>query len=340
LTAVVSENGFLLSARSMSDRLFALRLFARVARKGSFSAAGRELNIPQSTASRTIATLEREIGVALLVRTTRAVTLTDAGLDFLARIEAVLAELDDAEHAARGTEEMRGILRIGLATTFAVREVISRLSDFMSRHPALRIDLMMEDEREDLVVEGVDVALRFGPLPNSTATVRKILAWPRVLAASRAYLDKAGVPLTPTDLAQHAIILGPASLGGHWSFRNSDTATAFQVEGKLTITASLGAIAAAVEGLGIVLTPLGACRRELEGGELVRLLPEWDAGTVELNAVYASGRAAKPSARAFVEYLIAALHANEPPPSGPPSIGEKPRPSSRKALPGDAKYES
>src|SRR3954453_24052040 len=96
--AVVSQNGFQLSTLARSDRLFALRLFARVARKGSFSAAGRELNIPRSTASRTIATLEREIAVALLVRTTRAVTLTDAGLDFLARIEAVLAELDDAEH--------------------------------------------------------------------------------------------------------------------------------------------------------------------------------------------------------------------------------------------------
>jgi DNA-binding transcriptional LysR family regulator len=95
----------------------------------------------------------------------------------------------------------------------------------------------------------------------------------------------------------------------------------------LTIRASLGAIAAAVEGLGIVMTPLGACRRELERGELVRLLPEWDAGTVELNAVYASGRAAKPSARAFVDFLIAALHETEPSPSSPPSIGEKPRPS-------------
>ena len=145
LAPVVSQNGFQLSTHAMSDRLFALRLFARVARKGSFSAAGRELNIPQSTASRTIATLEREIGVALFVRTTRAVTLTDAGLDFLARIESVLAELDEAEHAARGTGEMRGILRIGLATNFAVREVISRLSDFMSRHPALRIELMMGD---------------------------------------------------------------------------------------------------------------------------------------------------------------------------------------------------
>jgi DNA-binding transcriptional LysR family regulator len=248
----------------MSDRLFALRLFVRVARKGSFSAAGRELSIPQSTASRTIATLEREIGVALFVRTTRAVMLTNAGLDYLARIESVLAELDEAEYAARGTGELRGILRIGLAPNFAVREVIPRLSDFMSRHPALRIELMMADQREDLVAEGVDVALRFGPLSDSTATVRRILEWPRVLAASRAYLDKAGIPLAPTDLAQHAIILGPASLSGHWSFRKGDTVTSFQVEGKLRISAGLGAIAAAVEGLGIVMAPFGACRWELE----------------------------------------------------------------------------
>jgi DNA-binding transcriptional LysR family regulator len=168
----------------------------------------------------------------------------------------------------------------------------------MSRHPTLQIDLMMGDQREDLVAEGVDVALRFGPLPDSTATVRRILVWPRVLSASRAYLDRAGAPLTPADLPRHAIILGPASLSGHWSFRKGDTATSFQVEGKLTIRASLGAVAAAVEGLGIVMTPLGASRRELERGELVRLLPEWDAGAVELNAVYVSGRAAKQSARA------------------------------------------
>lgn len=119
-------------------------------------------------------------------------------------------------------------------------------------------------------------------------------------------LPSQGRPLTPTDLGQQAIILGPAGLSGHWSFRKGDTATSFQVEGKLMIRASLGAIAAAVEGLGIVMTPLGACRRELERGELVRLLPEWDAGTVELNAIYASGRAAKPSARTFVDYLISA----------------------------------
>src|SRR5262249_60019127 len=112
-----------------------------------------------------------------------------------------------------------------------------------------------------------------------------------------------------------AIILGPGSLSGQWSFRKGDTATSLQVEGKLTIGASLGAIAAAVKGLGIVMTQFGACRWELERGELIRLLPEWDAGTVELNAVYASGRAAKPAARAFVDYLITALRETEPTPS-------------------------
>ena len=310
----------------MSDRLFALRLFARVARKGSFSAAGRELNIPQSTASRTIATLEREIGVALFVRTTRAVTLTEAGLDFLARIEAVLAELDEAEHAARGTGELRGRLRIGLSTNFAIREVIPRLSVFMNQHPALRIDLMIGDQRQDLVTEGVDVALRFGPLTDSTATARIIRSWPRVLAASRAYLDKASTPGAPADLPHHAIILGPGSLGGQWSFRKGGTTTSFLVEGRLTAWASEGAIAAAVEGLGILMVPYGSCRRELERGELIRVLPDWDAGTVELNAVFASGRAAKPSARAFVDYLIEALREDEPA-SGRLSIDIKWRPS-------------
>lgn len=249
----------------MSDRLFALRLFARVARMGSFSAAGRELNIPQSTASRTIATLEQEIGVALLVRTTRAVTLTDAGLDFLARIEPILDDLDEAEHAVRGTGELRGTLRIGLSSNFGLREVIPRLSTFMDRHPALRIDLMMEDQRQDLVTEGVDVALRFGPLTNSTATARKIMTSPRILAASHAYLDKTGSPDTPDDLHQHSIILGPGSIRGHWSFRKDDATASCQVEGRLSVRGSEGAVAAAAQGLGIVMVPLSLCRSKLSG---------------------------------------------------------------------------
>jgi DNA-binding transcriptional LysR family regulator len=310
----------------MSDRLSALRLFVRVARLGSFSAAGRELNIPQSTASRTIATLERQIGVALLVRTTRAVTLSDAGVDFLARIEAILAGLDEAEHVARGTGELRGILRIGLSTNFALREVIPRLPVFMDRHPALRVDLMMEDQRQDLVTEGVDVAFRFGLLTDSTATARKILVTPRILAASRAYLDKAGSPETPDDLHHHTIILGPGSIRGRWSFRKDDRTASCQVEGRMSVRGSEGAVTAAAHGLGIVMAPLSLCRREIGSGALLRLLPDWDAGTVELNALFAGGRAAKPSARAFVDYLIKALCGDETEASGQALIGGGPRP--------------
>src|SRR5207253_2393943 len=198
-----------------------------------------------------------------------------AGSDFLARIEPVLAELDEAEHAARGTGELRGILRIGLGTNFAVREIIPRLAAFMSRHSALQIDLMMSDQRQDLVAEGVDLAFRFGALPDSTATARRVLSWPRVLAAARAYLDKAGVPGTPADLPQHAIILGPGSLGGHWSFRKDDGATSFQVEGRLIVRASEGAIAAAVAGLGILMAPLVACRRDVDMRTRSRSAESW-----------------------------------------------------------------
>jgi DNA-binding transcriptional LysR family regulator len=114
----------------MSDRLFALRLFARVAHTGNFSRGGRELGLSEPSASRIVAALEREVGAALLTRTTRGVTLTEAGADYLTRIEPLLAALEEADHAARGTGELRGTLRVALSSSFGVREVIPRLPAF------------------------------------------------------------------------------------------------------------------------------------------------------------------------------------------------------------------
>src|SRR5882672_6236994 len=153
----------------MSDRLSALRLFARVARTGNFSRAGRELGFSQPSASRIVAQLERELGAALLTRTTRGVRLTEAGVDYLARIEPLLAALEEADHAARGSGELRGTLRVALSSNFGVRDVIPRLPAFMQRHPALRIDLLVDVRHHDLVGEGVDLALRLGVLKDSTA---------------------------------------------------------------------------------------------------------------------------------------------------------------------------
>lgn len=292
----------------MNDRLFALRLFTRVARTGSFSRAGREFGLSQPSASRIIAALERDVGAVLLTRTTRAVALTEAGTDYLARIEPLLAELEEADHAARGTGEIRGLLRVGLSSSFAMREVIPRLPAFLQRHLALRIDLLMSDQRQHLLSEGVDVALRFGVLTDSSATAHRLGVVQRVLVASPAYLQRAGAPQVPADLADHCIVIGPAGVGlDGWTFRRDGRAQTIRVEARLTCNMNEGAVAAAVAGLGIVSTGHWGCRAELKSGALVRLLADWQMDSAEVHALFPAGRSAKPSARAFAGYLAKEL---------------------------------
>lgn len=289
----------------MTDRLNALKLFARVAHAGSFSRAGRELGMSQPSVSRVIAALEQEVGAGLLTRTTRALTLTEAGADYLARIEPILAALEEADYAARGTGELRGVLRVALSSSFAVREAIPRLPAFMALHPALRIELLMSDQYQDLVSAGADVALRFGALADSSATARRLCAFERVLVASPAYLARAGAPRMPDDLAGHAVIAGPS--GVHWHFERDGRALSVRVEGQLGISINEGAVAAAVAGLGITATAILGCRAELESGALTRVLEGWRMAPVELHAVFPAGRAVKPAARALAAHLATGL---------------------------------
>jgi DNA-binding transcriptional LysR family regulator len=287
----------------MSDRIAALRLFVRVARLGGFSAAGREAGLPQSTVSRRIGELERAIGARLLTRTTRAVSLTDAGAEYMTRIEAVLEALDEADEVAHGTRELRGWLRVAAGTSLGGREIVPLLPDFMRLHPNLSIDLVLDDRRQDLITEGIDVALRLGTLPDSTATARLIRSWPRILVASPAYLANVGHPHLPGDLERHALVLAPTGAGAPLTFRRGAEIQSIRVGGRLRVRASEGAIAAGVAGLGIVFASPAACRRELESGALVRILGDWDLGSVALHAIFPAGRATKRSARAFVDCL-------------------------------------
>ena len=292
----------------MTDRLLALRIFVRTAHSGSFSRAGRELGLSQPSVSRILAQLEKEVGAALLVRTTRAVTLTEPGADYLARVEPLLSALEEADHAARGAGELRGVLRVALSHSFGMREVIPRLPSFMERHPALRIDLAINDARRDLVADGIDVALRLGPLPNSRAVARKLAEAPRLLAASPAYLERRGRPRNPGDLAAHAVIIGPGGAGPNaWSFTKDGRRASVRVEGRLTTAANEGAVAGAVAGLGITLNSLWGCRAELQRGDLTRVMEDWTMDPVQLHALFPAGRAASPAARAFIDYLAPLL---------------------------------
>src|SRR5882757_5867721 len=159
----------------MNDRFLALQLFVRVARAGSFSVVARETGYSQPSVSRIVSELEKQVGVSLLTRTTRAVTLTEAGSEYLARAQSILAELEEADHAARGTGELRGILRVAMSSSMAARTVLPRLARFTTPHPALRVEFVLTDERQDLVTDAIDIAVRIGPLADSTGAVaRKI----------------------------------------------------------------------------------------------------------------------------------------------------------------------
>src|SRR3981081_2864441 len=215
-----------LYASCMSDRLQELTAFVRAGETGSFSRVARELGVSQPSISRLVASLEARLGVKLLLRTTRHVTLTDAGRMFLERARQILGELDDAENAARGLDSLRGTLRVALSGAFGIRKVIPRLPGFTTHHPKLSIDLLMSDRTEDLIAEGADMALRLGPLAHSGFGARLLGKAARLAVASPGYLARRGTPQTPADLARHDCILGPGLSGrAGWRFTRSGRAT-------------------------------------------------------------------------------------------------------------------
>ena len=293
----------------MTDHLSALRLFVQVAHRRSFSAAARDLDIPQPTASRLISQLEQQIGKRLFNRTTRTVALTRVGEDFLARIEPILADLDEAEHAVRGAERLPGLLRVGLSS-LAVRAVAPALPRFVEQHPELKVELIMEENRRHAFAERVDLALRFGVIQDSGAIIHHLGAWPSIVAASPDYLAKAPPLAVPADIENHTVIVGPGQMERPWRFTNAERTLVVRPFPRLSVSAHEVGIALALAGMGILGTTIGACRRELREGSLVRVLPDWSLGRVELNAVLTPGQTVKPSARALLDFLVAELSAD------------------------------
>jgi len=170
-------------------------------------------------------------------------------------VETALAALDEAEQAARGTGELRGVLRVAASSSFTERALIPRLDEFLVRNPKLRMVLLVNDQRQALVTEGVDVAFRFGSLDDSAATARRLGSIERVLVGSPAYLRRAGRPKAPADLKSHAIIEGPIGTDG-WTFEKDGRRISLRLEGRVVVSANESAVAAAVTGLGIATTSI------------------------------------------------------------------------------------
>ena len=291
--------------------IFALRLYTRVARLGSFSAAARECGLSQSQASRIVADLEADLGTRLLSRSTRAVVPTEAGAEFLVRIETILGALDEAEYSVRGGGDLRGLVRLSTPTSFGIRTVIPHLAAFTAKHPDLHIQFLLEDSRRDLVRDAVDVAIRLGRLVDSSATAQLVARIPRVIVAAPTYLEHAGTPATPTELTNHRIVGGSAAaVPTAWAFARDGEKVTIDLQPHFSTNENEGAVAAAAAGLGITSTSEWACQRELGNGSLVRLLTDWKTADIPVHAYFPMGSATRAAARALVDHLAAQFHEN------------------------------
>ncbi|VVP22418.1 LysR family transcriptional regulator [Pseudomonas fluorescens] len=286
------------------DRLGAMETFVYVVETGSFSAAARRLNIGQPAVSKTIAQLESRLAVRLLLRSTRGLTPTEAGLAFFERAKRALEEADEADNAARGAAGgLTGNLRICAAVTFGRMHIVPHLGPFLEQNPALNIDLMLDDRNVNLVEEGVDIALRMGTLSDSGLTARKISECRRVVLGTPAYFEKYGEPTCPADLSKHQAIV--YTLGGHanWLFNKAGEEQSVNINGRIRISAAEGLRAAVLSHQGLTMASEWMFAPELANGAVREVMSEWTLPNQDLWAVFPTGRMASAKARAFVEYV-------------------------------------
>jgi DNA-binding transcriptional LysR family regulator len=292
------------------DRFEQLSAFVEVARWQSFAQAARHLDRHVSAVSRAVAALENRLGVRLLQRTTRRVMLSDAGRGYFKRCEALLSEFDGADAEVREvTAALRGTLRVSVATGAGLTIFAPMVSEFLTAHPELNLDLQLSNRFVDLVEEGYDLALRVGALAQDSRLVaRRLGTNRRVLVASPAYLERHGSPHTAQQLRGHSCLVfesGPRPQ--RWELERGQTRTALEVSGPLRSNNALALRIACLGGAGIGLLPDFVTRADVEDGALRRVLPQWAAAEQGIYAVYPSARFIPAKVRVFVEFVAARL---------------------------------
>jgi DNA-binding transcriptional LysR family regulator len=293
------------------DRLAAMEAFVLVVDTGSFSAAARRLKVGQPAVSKLVAQLEERLGVKLLVRTTRGLTATEAGLKYYERARRSIEEADEAESAARGAgSDLTGRLRICGAVTFARIHLMPRLPDFLARHPELEMEVVLDDRNIDLVQEGIDVALRMGRLSDSSLTARRIASGRHVVVGTPAYFERTGKPTAPGDLAAHQAVIYDREAGGQdWTFQRDDAEIAVTLKGRLRVSAAEGVRAAVLANAGIAVASEWMFSPEIADRTVQMVLQDWELPRIDLWAVFPAGRTATTKARTFTQFVQEVMRA-------------------------------
>ncbi|EZP31609.1 LysR family transcriptional regulator [Pseudomonas sp. RIT288] len=289
------------------NKLELLRTFVRVSELSSFTLAGENLGLPRSTVSEHVQALEALLGTRLLQRTTRKVQATQDGLVLYERSKDLLSHMDEIEGLFRQDEaSLTGRIRVDMPNILARRVVMPRLPQFMDRHPNLELEISSTDRRVDLLSEGFDCVLRVGAQPDQSVVARHLCDLPMINCASPAYLERHGVPQTLEDLVQHRLVhyvgvLGSRSEG--FVYEEAGQIRRVPMAGSVTVNSTDAYESACLGGFGIVQVPNTGLRSYLQTGELVTVLPQYNAPAMAVSLLYARQRHLPLRVRVFMEWL-------------------------------------
>jgi DNA-binding transcriptional LysR family regulator len=291
------------------DRFHELKAFVAVVEAGGFSAAARRLGESQSAVSKAIGSLEKRLGVALFIRSTRAVNLTDQGQRYYDRTRPILAELDEADgETASSTLDVSGLVRIAVAATFGRLHVLPLLPGLLERHPGLVVDVILSDFARDMVDDRIDLAIRVGAVNEPDAVVRRVAGTPLVCVGSRDYFERHGMPETPADLARHNCLLyGGLAESANWPFVGPEGRFSVAVRGNLSSN-SVDAIRAGVlGGVGIGMFAGLSLVDELKHPDIVTILEDFIVDVRDVSLVWPKRRFVPARVRQVTDYFAQAL---------------------------------
>lgn len=283
--------------------LNALQAFVKVVQTGSFTRAADALHTQKARLSRVVSQLERELAVRLLERSTRSLSLTEPGREFFERAQGILNSVDDARQAMQRIRgEPQGTLRLTCGVEFGLMAVSAWIADYLLAYPQVQVDADLTNRVVDIVHEGFDLAVRVGPLQDSSLAARRLGQLDYGLYAAPGYLRRHGRPAHPRELAAHALVVyAGAAPQGQWQLTRADDTQRVKLQPRLRVNTSLAAKEALQRGLGIGLLPRRVAEPAGPGAALRRVLPEWAAPEAPVHAVFASARYLTPKVRAFID---------------------------------------
>ena len=288
------------------DRLTAMQVFVEVAQSGSFSATANKLDMSRAMVTRYVGELEQWLGARLLQRTTRSVTLTDAGESCLRRSQQMLALMENVEEETnQHGSALRGQLRITCSMSFAVAQLAAAVADFLAQHPQLKIDLNASEGALNLVEARIDLAIRISAEPDPALIGRVLAPCTSVLVASPAYLAQHGMPQRPADLEAHRC-LSYANFGKSvWKLQRGEEHAEVRVGSHFSANEATALMCAALAGGGVAMQPTYLASPHLADGRLQVVLPEWKLPEMAIYALYPSRKHLSPAVRALLDFLAA-----------------------------------